>query len=191
MTSDRRSRKPSSELVRSSQRIRWRFVPNLAWVRSWSRRVRATKDLPTPTGPNRAVDATWSVRSSTSFKISSRGRRFVGTRERAGVEVSLALVPEVWSLVVEGVFSNVNDSPGGIGDVFVLLWYASVKLRCSNEAPKTNGSFKASASPLLVSEVTFPALDSGETVVEWSFGVVGDSPGSAGRGLETSWGLLR
>ena len=39
---------------------------------------RATKDFPTPIGPKMATDATWFVRSNTSFTIPSREKKFVG-----------------------------------------------------------------------------------------------------------------
>ena len=83
-------------------------------MRSWS-------------GLNRALDVTWSVRSSTSFTISSRGRRFVGACGRAGVEeVSLPFASEVMPLVAVGLFGGVAGSPGRMGEVFVTL---SVLLR--------------------------------------------------------------
>ena len=78
-------------------------------------------------GPNRAVDVTWSVRSRTSFTISSLGKRLVEARGRAGLEgVSLAFASEMMSLVAVGLFGTISGSPGDTGEVFVTL---SVLLR--------------------------------------------------------------
>ena len=80
----------------------------------------ATKDFPTPTGPNREVDATWSVRSNTSFTNSSRDDPFVGAWGRVGAgEISNVRLPvlDLGEIIVEGLFFTLGGSPCNVGEV--------------------------------------------------------------------------
>ena len=77
--------------------------------------------------PNSAADATWSVRSNTSFKVSSR-ECFAGVRGGAGSGEGFNGGPDPsapsWVLglgetAIEGLFCAVGDFPGGVGEVLV------------------------------------------------------------------------
>ena len=77
-----------------------------------------------PTGPNREVDATWSVRSSTSFTNASREDLFVGAWGRVGAgEISNGrlLVLDLGEIIVEGSFFTSDGSPCD-GDEVLATW---------------------------------------------------------------------
>ena len=80
--SDRRPRKPSTELVRSPRRTKQRFLRNLAFIRLLCKRVKATEDFPMPAGPERVKDT--ACQSNTSLMIPPRGKRSWGEMEVLG-----------------------------------------------------------------------------------------------------------